>query len=176
MAEAKEAELNAKALQLESTIHWLQQENKLLKARGMAPAAGGMPKAGSSNGSTDPSGGNVRQVAALQAEIAVLQVEIRKLRRADQKWQAMVYRLRQEGREAVGRLAASGSAAGGRGAAALNGASFMDLWDDMRERASLEYDLDLLRNKCAVSCVRRMFCRSHQTVPSAACCSPSTSH
>lgn len=39
LAEAKQAELNAKVLQLESHIHWLQQDNQRLQDEGKKQAA-----------------------------------------------------------------------------------------------------------------------------------------
>lgn len=81
VAEAKEAELNAKVLRLESQIHWLSQENRQLKAAGASGAAGTGDTAG---------GGAVSE--EVQARISALESELRKSKRAEQKLQALIFR------------------------------------------------------------------------------------
>lgn len=184
-AEAKHAELNAKVLQLESHIHWLQQDNtrlqdecsKQLAAAGTAdPAGQQVPRAAAissselqvreghlmgglegcaglrsalavADGATSYSSppvslqapgtyitprimlSQVCCVLPLQDRIAGLESDLRKSKRAEQKLQALLYRLRQD----VSQMSTD--------------PGFLEQLPEVR---SLEYEVDFLTNKCKV--------------------------
>lgn len=78
-AKAKEAELNARMLSLESQIHWLTEQNSHLQqaAQSGDSAAAVLP---------------AELEAQLNAKIAELEGELRKSKRAEQKMQALFFR------------------------------------------------------------------------------------
>ncbi len=80
-AKAKEAELNARMLSLESQIHWLTEQNTQLQ-QSLASGGGGPPPA-------PPPAALPEDIAA---RIASLESELRKSRRAEQKLQALLFR------------------------------------------------------------------------------------
>ena len=114
-AKAKEAELNARVLSLESQIHWLGEQNAQLQvaikaaheqqaqpqtqpAAGAHQQEGGAESGGAANaavGGEDAAGGGEQQAAALSelaSKCTGLEGELRKARRAEQKLQAMLFR------------------------------------------------------------------------------------
>lgn len=82
-AEAKEAELNAHILRLESHIHWLGQENTQLQQQLKQQQAA----AGGSAGAEGAAEGAAAAAAELRAQAAALEGELRKSKRAEQKLQ-----------------------------------------------------------------------------------------
>eukprot|EP00878_Enallax_costatus_P036783 GHUV01041339.1.p1 GENE.GHUV01041339.1~~GHUV01041339.1.p1 ORF type:complete len:195 (+),score=84.78 GHUV01041339.1:222-806(+) len=124
LAEAKQAELNARVLQLESHIHWLQQDNQCLQeeCKKQAAAAAATGDAGQQAAAAAGKG-----PADLQERVAALESELRKSKRAEQKLQALLYRLRQD----VSQLSTKPG-----------------MFDQLQEVRSLEYEVDFLTNKC----------------------------
>lgn len=180
LAEAKQAELNAKLLQLESHIHWLQQDNDRLQTlasqareagsaaaqqqnAAVAASAAGMAVSSSlvatcaclaalacTSHDTAPAFSfrspppppmhaadtcpSLRAAPALrwaQARVSSLESELRKSKRAEQKLQALLYRLRQD-------------------VAGLQGGN-AGLFESLQDVRSLEYEVDFLTNKLKVT-------------------------
>lgn len=73
--------------------------------------------------------------ACVQARASALESELRKSKRAEQKLQALLYRLRQD-------VAGLGSNPG--------------LFDNLQDVRNLEYEVDFLTNKCKVSWVQAL--------------------
>ncbi|GFH27477.1 quinolinate phosphoribosyltransferase [decarboxylating], partial [Haematococcus lacustris] len=146
-AKAKEAELNARVLSLESQIHWLGEQNtqltsalkKLQEAAATAPpanmagAAAGpghdaaeatsAEAAAASAHACMPAGAGA---AALADKCAALEAELRRAKRAELKLQALLFRLRKDV-EAVG----------------VSGPAF----DGLRDIRALEFEVDTLGQK-----------------------------
>ena len=76
---AKEAELNARVLSLESQIHWLKEQNSMLQQQ--AAAANGV--------SVRPPGAETEE---LRGRCSALEQDLRKTKRAEQKLQALLFR------------------------------------------------------------------------------------
>lgn len=124
-AKQREAELNAEKLSLESQIHWLTEENQRLQQQ----QAAGAPAAAAP----------AAPPPELQERIANLESELRRAKRGEMKLQALLYRLRKDV-----------DSAGGPAAAAAAGSVGGAVFDNLRDVRSLQYDVDMLTEKCKV--------------------------
>jgi hypothetical protein len=137
LAEAKEAQLNARILQLESQLHWLGQENERLKTARTIEGTGGA--AASSATQAAAAGSASRGQEASRERLALLESDLRKSKRAEQKLQALLFRLRSD-------VAATTAPESQQQMLQLR-----ELVQKLQDVRSLEYDVDLLTNKCRVS-------------------------
>ncbi|GAX77261.1 hypothetical protein CEUSTIGMA_g4707.t1 [Chlamydomonas eustigma] len=136
-AKAKEAELNARMLSLESQIHWLTEQNThLIKTvRELPELQTGQKddhadKSRSAGAMMTPASSAAEQTAELEGlreKSASLEQELRKTKRAEQKLQALLYRLRKDVADSKGDLGA--------------------LLDSLKDVRSLQYDVDMLSQK-----------------------------
>uniref|UniRef100_A0A7S3R1D0 Uncharacterized protein n=1 Tax=Dunaliella tertiolecta TaxID=3047 RepID=A0A7S3R1D0_DUNTE len=121
-AKAKEAELNARMLSLESQIHWLGEQNTQLQAE--------LVKASSAGGDKENSGSSTaadaEQVVELSHKCAALEADLRRAKRAEMKLQALLFRMRSDIEKAGGSCVS---------------------FDNLRDVRSLEYDVDMLTQK-----------------------------
>ncbi len=85
ISKAKEAELNARVLSLESQIHWLKEQNSQLQEQG----ARTMPGASASSFSVQE---ELAEKESIKARCSELESELRKAKRAEQKLQALLFR------------------------------------------------------------------------------------
>lgn len=90
--------------------------------------------------------------AAALERIATLEAELRRAKRAEQKLQAMLYRLRKDVEGAAATAATAGSGhgpapAGGQQPAVVLG---LEAFEKLRDIRSLEYDVDMLGQKAKV--------------------------
>ena len=98
-AKAKEAELNARMLSLESQIHWLTEQNKQLTIQ-TAAASGQQGAGGTSSAAVAPAEATMAAAAAVSAKeveelrgsCTALEADLRKTKRAEQKLQALLFR------------------------------------------------------------------------------------
>lgn len=115
VSQCKEAELNAKVMQLESQLHWLTRQNQTLQQQTTL----GTGSASSDQGGTGEQAGG--------EAVSRLEQELRKSKRAEQKLQALLYRLRKDLEDRGGDVAAL---------------------DNLKDIRSLEYEVDFLKNRC----------------------------
>ena len=99
-AKAKEAELNARMLSLESQIHWLTEQNKQLTIQ-TAAASGQQGAGGPSSVTAAPAEAmttaaaaavSAKEVEELRGSCTALEADLRKTKRAEQKLQALLFR------------------------------------------------------------------------------------
>ena len=98
-AKAKEAELNARMLSLESQIHWLTEQNKQLTIQ-TAAASSLQGAGGTSSAAVAPAEATMAAAAAVSAKeveelrgsCTALEADLRKTKRAEQKLQALLFR------------------------------------------------------------------------------------
>lgn len=94
-AKAKEAELNATLLSLESQIHWLKVQNTQLheaKASAQQSSANAVVAAPAPAAATTVAAADHAEVERVTARCTELEGELRKSKRAEQKLQALLYR------------------------------------------------------------------------------------
>ena len=106
--------MNAKVLSMESQLHWLSEQNKglMASAKQLAPA---LPPAASA------------ELEAMKEKHQSLEQELRQAKRAEQKMQAMLFRLRKDVEE--------------------KGSDLGSLLASLQDVRSLQYDVDLLTQK-----------------------------
>jgi centromeric protein E len=113
-SKAKEAELNAKVLSMESQVHWLSEQNKGLIASAKQPAPA-------------PAPATTAELDEMKQKHQSLEQELRRAKRAEQKMQALLFRLRKDVEE--------------------KGSDLGSLLSSLQDVRSLQYDVDLLTQK-----------------------------
>ena len=115
-SKAKEAELNAKVLSMESQVHWLSEQNKGLIASAKQPAPAPAPAPAAT-----------AELDEMKQKHQSLEQELRRAKRAEQKMQALLFRLRKDVEE--------------------KGSDLGSLLSSLQDVRSLQYDVDLLTQK-----------------------------